>query len=354
MKKIAEFQTNKALGIISVTADGKIIEIDRSIVSMINSTVTDFEQLLSKNIKTIPHFERLFATAIDQLRKGVSVSIVDDVIDTMPVKCEAYLASSDHETPVIRMIIRDSNAFGNNDAILQEELVALLNKNEELENFIRAVSHDIKGPLNTIEQFIRFFEKEYADLLQQEGMFYIERIMNITRRIRNLIDKLKVYYFIGKDPCIFSEVDVTMLCSSVAKEMKEKYAHCNADIVIEPLGTIEADYSMLTVLFQHLIDNALLYREDTRDPAITVTAHTDDGKTSISVIDNGIGIETKFHERIFQPLQRLHSREKYDGDGMGLAICERICNKHCGSITVFSQPGSGSVFTVSFPNKHVV
>jgi len=120
-------------------------------------------------------------------------------------------------------------------------------------------------------------------------------------------------------------------------------------VVVEKLPVIEADQTQMHQLLQNLITNALKFHRDGTPPTIHVIAQLLDSKCQIQVKDNGIGFDEQYLDRIFKPFQRLHSRQEYEGSGMGLAICRRIVERHSGKITATSIPGEGSNFIVTLP-----
>ena len=132
------------------------------------------------------------------------------------------------------------------------------------------------------------------------------------------------------------------------KNIEATFEESGAVLHCGPLPTVPGDEALLVQLFQNLIGNAIKYRGD-RPPEVHVTAEPDDGGWRFSVSDNGIGIDPEFRKRIFVIFQRLHARDEYSGTGIGLAICERIVERHGGRIWVESEPGAGSIFHFTIP-----
>jgi light-regulated signal transduction histidine kinase (bacteriophytochrome) len=122
-----------------------------------------------------------------------------------------------------------------------------------------------------------------------------------------------------------------------------------ASVTVEPLPTLPCDAGQLTQVFQNLIGNALKFRHTERPVTVHVAARRVHGGWCIDVSDNGIGIDAKYFERIFQMFQRLHGREEYSGTGIGLALCKKIVERHSGHVSLESTPGEGTTFTVHLP-----
>jgi len=143
-------------------------------------------------------------------------------------------------------------------------------------------------------------------------------------------------------------VEAGLAAHRACENLRTSIEESGADIRIGSLPSVLADSTQLTQLFQNLIGNALKYR-DTRRPEVQIEATPTDGTWIFSVQDNGIGIDPRYFERIFQMFQRLHTRAEYPGTGIGLAICRKIAERHGGRIWVESQPGRGSTFWFTIP-----
>lgn len=245
----------------------------------------------------------------------------------------------------------------------------LKRSNQELEQFASVASHDLQEPLRTITSFLQLYLRRYGDGLDQTATEYLDYALDGARRMRVLIDDLLVFSRIGTSTQAFEPVDLSQVVTQVQADLSNRIGETNANIQVETLPIVSVDRSQMAQLFANLILNAIRYRSAAA-PVIRITAarrqlgsHQDAPATStvasaheargsewvISVADNGIGIEPQYFERIFIIFQRLHSRSQYPGTGIGLAICQRIVERHGGHIWVESQPGQGSVFSFSLP-----
>jgi signal transduction histidine kinase/ActR/RegA family two-component response regulator len=238
-----------------------------------------------------------------------------------------------------------------------EELAAysakLEQSNRDLQDFASVASHDLQEPLRKVQAFGDLLEEEYEAALEEEGREYIHRMQNATLRMRKLIDALLQYSRARSIDLPFQKVALREVVQNVMVDMEVQIKNEDARLEIGELPTIEADRIQMRQLFQNLLGNALKYR-GVKIPVIRVYAEPCgcEGFHVIRVEDNGIGFDERYVDKIFKPFQRLHGKSaRYDGTGMGLAICRRIVERHGGSITARSAPDSGAVFMVRLPEK---
>lgn len=220
--------------------------------------------------------------------------------------------------------------------------------NKELEQFAYVVSHDLKEPLHTIRGFAKFLEETYQDKLDEQGNEFMGYIIDGTSRMERLISGLLDYSrvtFKNSDP---EPVNCNELVEQVIRDLKATIDLRNAKVTFDPLPTIIGKERLLLRVFQNLIDNGLKYCRD-ETPKVHISAEDDGKMWRFSVKDNGIGINPKHAERIFFIFQRLHNRNEFSGDGLGLAICRKIIENHKGKIWVESNQGEGSTFFFTIP-----
>ena len=220
----------------------------------------------------------------------------------------------------------------------------LLRSNRELEQFAYMASHDMKEPLRMVSAYVQLIAKRYAGKLDADADQFIGFAVEGAARMRQLIDDLLEYSRVGTRgeelvPTASDEV-LRLVRENLKLAIEESGASLTQD---GALPTVLADGPQLTQVFQNLIANAIKFR-GAEPPRIHVGARRENGRWTFSVSDNGIGIDAKFFERIFVIFQRLHTREKYEGTGIGLAICKKIIERHGGRIWVQSEPGGGTTF----------
>jgi len=223
--------------------------------------------------------------------------------------------------------------------------------NAELRHFAYAVSHDLSEPLRSISGFAQLLAQEYSGRLDEEADEYIAFIVDGTRRMKTLINDLLDYSRVGVHSAdrrrVQSGTVINQVLDGLAAQILETYA-----IVDVParMPTVSVDRTQFSQLMQNLFANALKFRPPDGSPHIMVRAARDEGDVWHFVVsDNGIGVEPRHRERIFEMFQRLNDRESYPGSGIGLATCKRIIDNHGGRIWVEDSPLGGAAFHFTLP-----
>jgi PAS domain S-box-containing protein len=226
----------------------------------------------------------------------------------------------------------------------------LARSNRDLEQFAYVASHDLQEPLRAVAGYIGLLQRRYGESLDASAGEYIAGALDGATRMQGLIGDLLVYSRAGtrgKEP---GPAEVQAILKNTMENLRASIQESGAVITADPLPTVQADAVQLTQLFQNLIGNAIKFRAD-RPPQIHIGARREKSRWIFSVRDNGVGIDPQYHERIFLIFQRLHTRTKYPGTGIGLAICKKIVERHGGEIWLESQPGQGSTFYFTIPDK---
>jgi PAS domain S-box-containing protein len=227
---------------------------------------------------------------------------------------------------------------------IQQHLTELQLKNKELEQFVYIASHDLQEPLLTVNSFVELLKEEYGHLFDEEGKLYMGYINEATGRMRNLIKDLLDYSDIGREKGI-EQVNVNELLTNIVSDLDQRFAVTGAQITFDNMPTTTAYATELRQLFQNLITNALKFYRKGVPPVIEISAEPLKKGWKFHVKDNGIGIEPQHNEKIFLIFQRLHNRDAFSGNGIGLANCKKIAVMHNGDISVDSVSGEGSVFS---------
>lgn len=224
---------------------------------------------------------------------------------------------------------------------------ALERSNEDLERFAYAASHDLKEPLRLIGSYVQLLQKRYRGKMGDDADEYIDYVVSSVKRMDELIGDLLAYSRVGTSDRNFEENDCDAILKWTIMNLQMAIRETGALVTYEPLPTVVGDQSQLVQLFQNLLGNAIKYRGD-EPPQIHVSATIERDEWIFSVRDNGLGIEPKYHKQVFGIFKRLHGRER-PGTGIGLAICQRIVERHGGRIWLESEPGRGSTFYFSIP-----
>lgn len=230
-------------------------------------------------------------------------------------------------------------------------LEQLESKNKDLEQMVYITSHDLQEPLRTITGFIAHFAKEFKPDISENAGMYLKYINEAAGRMSNFIKALLDYAKLGNERNL-SEIDLNEVLKDLITDLTSLIKDADAKIVIEPLPKIMGYRVEIQQLFQNLISNAIKFTKSGTHPKINIKADLKDNYYEFSVSDNGIGIDPAHYENIFMMFQRLHSRNEYEGTGIGLTNCKKIVELHGGKIWVNSIQGEGSTFNFTIPYKH--
>jgi PAS domain S-box-containing protein len=234
---------------------------------------------------------------------------------------------------------------------VRERTAELERRNQELQNFTFAASHDLQEPLRKIQTFSDLLATQYLDSVSEQGRDYIKRMHETATRMRDVIQSLMKYSLLTFKVEPFGRVDLNEIASEVVSDLELQIGDTGALVEIGELPEIEADAGQMRQLFQNLLGNALKFSREGIQPIVRIHANcsSENRECEIWFNDNGIGFEEKYLDRIFKPFQRLHSKDKYGGIGMGLAICAKVIEHHNGRMTAKSTPGKGSSFIITLP-----
>ncbi|MBM3889294.1 MAG: PAS domain S-box protein, partial [Verrucomicrobia bacterium] len=232
---------------------------------------------------------------------------------------------------------------------LKTAAAALERSNKELEQFAYVASHDLQEPLRMISSYVQLLAQRFQDKLDTDADDYIHFAVDGAQRLQTLINDLLTYSRLGTRGKPFEPTDSEVVLKRVLNNLQVAIEESGATVTHTALPTVMGDATQLTQLLQNLISNAIKFRRPEEPPRVQVAAERRGDEWLFSVRDNGIGLETRFAERIFLIFQRLHTREEYPGTGIGLALCKRIVERHGGRIWVESEVGKGSTFFFTLP-----
>ncbi|WP_343670122.1 ATP-binding protein [Chitinophaga sp.] len=224
-------------------------------------------------------------------------------------------------------------------------------QNMEMMQYLYIASHDLQEPLRTISSLVDALKYELREVtLSDDANVYMGGITTLTERMGTIIKDLLDYSRLGREK-VLQKVDCQHIVQSVLEDLHTTIEAANAEVNIGILPVLTAYPTELKLLFQNLIGNAIKYRKTDVAPVIHIAAERGPTCWEFAISDNGIGIEEKYQEKIFMIFQRLHTRNKYDGNGIGLAHCKKIAELHEGKIWVESTIGVGSKFHFNIPDK---
>lgn len=254
---------------------------------------------------------------------------------------------------VLGVVMRahDIEALKKNEARLNRTVTLLERKTEEQQRFIHMLSHDLREPLNSVNNFSSLLADEHMGELTPVARRYLDFVRLGGRRMGRLIDNLVEFTQLDGHPLNIEPVEVARLVEEVRDALDLPLQRCQGRIEIGPLPVVMADAGLLRLALRHLLGNALKFARPGVPPVVRVSGAHDDTLDLIHVSDNGVGISLEHQQAVFGMFTRLHNRRDHDGSGLGLSICQRIADLHQGRLTLESQPDEGSRFTLHLPTQ---
>jgi light-regulated signal transduction histidine kinase (bacteriophytochrome) len=281
------------------------------------------------------------------------MALVKDISHIKTVQEELRRSRDELEVRVTQRTteLADVNAYLQTQIVEREKLTEqLLHSNQELEQFAYIASHDLQEPLRAITSYTQLLSRRYEGQIDEKADKYIHYIVDGASYMQQLIQDLLTYSRVGRGELNLEPIDLNQMLRQVEKNLDVAIAESNTVLAYDPLPTITADLHQLTRLLQNLISNSIKYRGD-RTPVIQITVEDRSQEWQFSIQDNGIGFDPQYAERVFVVFQRLHTRRKYPGTGIGLAICKKIVDRHHGRIWVDSVPDEGATFYFTIPKN---
>lgn len=252
----------------------------------------------------------------------------------------------DGDTEFMRLLARWVGAVLEEDAVMRD----LANSNAELEQFAYVASHDLRQPLRQVSSYVSLLERRYRDKLDAEALEFIAYAHEGAVRMDRLIVDLLEFSRVGRYAKLTSSVALDDVVEQAVANLRTNITEAGGQVNIQSdLPGLVGDESDLVRLFQNLIGNAIKYSLPGRPPVINITAETTAMSHAVTIQDNGIGIAPEYFDTIFGVFKRLHTPDKYEGTGIGLAICKKVIERHKGRIWVESEPGKGTAFHLEFP-----
>ncbi|HLX95084.1 MAG TPA: PAS domain-containing protein [Verrucomicrobiae bacterium] len=257
------------------------------------------------------------------------------------------------------------DALRESEARLRQFTTQLERSNRELQDFAYVASHDLQEPLRKIVVFGERLKEQSGEKLDAEARDFLERMQRAASRMQTLINDLLTFSRVTTKARPFTQVDLAEVAREVVNDLEGRIEQVKGRVEVGTLPVVEAESLQMRQLLQNLIGNALKFRRPEVTPVVKVAAQIITGPVpeegaagvaqklcQLTVSDNGIGFEEKYLDRIFNVFQRLHTRNEYEGTGMGLAIARKIVLYHHGEITAKSKPGEGATFIATFPLIH--
>ena len=263
----------------------------------------------------------------------------------------AYLPAHDDKGNIIGVVVRghDIQRHKEYENKLRQTVSLLEHKTLEQDRFIHIISHDLREPINTINNFATLLTTDEDLVLPNPARRYLEYVQAGGERMKVLVDDLLDFLHMESHAVEKVTLNLTHLASAVREDLNASLRRSDGRVEFGQLPEAFGDRSLLRIALQNLVSNGLKFTAKGVKPLVRIDARIEGSNMLITVRDNGIGMPSDQTEKIFQMFQRLHSRKQYPGTGIGLSICRRIAELHGGHVSVTSALGQGSCFTLSLP-----
>ncbi|MBT1699982.1 response regulator [Fulvivirgaceae bacterium PWU4] len=258
--------------------------------------------------------------------------------------------------------IHDQKLFSNNLISLVEERTSDLKRsNDDLQQFAHVASHDLKEPVRKIQTFTSFLIDDYETHLPEKGKMYLHKIEAAINRIYDMIEGVLNYSSLNGQPDQHELTDLNKVFQRIDADFELTIEQTAATLHYSNLPVVEASQTLVYQLFSNLVGNSLKFTRPGKPAVVTITSAPAEtlppdpalltGKRYVKILirDNGIGFDQKFAEKIFSPFTRLNSKDKFEGTGLGLALCKKIVERMHGSISATGRENEGAVFEVLLP-----
>jgi light-regulated signal transduction histidine kinase (bacteriophytochrome) len=239
------------------------------------------------------------------------------------------------------------------EELVRERTAELQRSNEDLQQFAHVASHDLKEPLRKVRIFTEFFERSVHGKLSEESRAFLEKVKAATDRMAAMINGVLNYSSLNAADQPIETVDLNEVFRNIASDLEIAIQQKGARITYGALPSLRGAPVLIYQLFYNLVNNAIKFAKDTKAPLISISATRlmKNGMpyVSLQLQDNGIGFSQEYADKIFNTFTRLNPKDRYEGTGLGLALCRKIAERHGGTITATGTEGVGATFTVVLP-----
>jgi PAS domain S-box-containing protein len=377
LQRRSELILNSAAeGICGFDLQGKVTFANPAAARVMSLTVA--EMIGRREEELFPAFKAPVGPKVDSTEGQRPIELVATRPDASTFAAE-YIRSPIHENGRVVgevLMFKDISERKQAAELLAQRMAELARSNAELEQFAFVASHDLQEPLRKIQAFGDRLKTKCEEVKLEQGRDYLDRMQSAAARMQTLINDLLTFSRVIRRTQPFEPVNLDAVTREVLSDLEVRIEKNGAQVEVGELPTVEGDAMQIRQLLQNLIGNALKFHQRDGKPVVKIQARVvvqpsgrgstaiftrqsaDGGQVSLgeefcelSVQDNGIGFDEKYLEKIFAVFSRLHGRHEYEGTGIGLAVCQRIVDRHGGTITAQSKPGQGATFVVRLPLK---
>ncbi len=337
---------NMVDGIVTIDETGRITSFNRACTQIFGYEV---QEVIGKNIMMLmpdPNYSEHDTYLSNYLTTGTAgreANAVrkDGTVFPVDLSVSAFaIGGVQYFSGIIRDITKIKQAEDNR----QKLLTRLTESNTELERFAYVASHDMQEPLRMVLNFSQIIVNDYGDKLDDDGREYLKIVADSAMRMRDMVQDLLEYARLGSEGLRYAKVDLAVELNHVLENLREMIRDSKTVITCDPMPKLFGNAVQLMRLMQNLIANAIKYQHPDRTPVIHIHLVNQGDMWEICVEDNGMGIDARYVQQVFEPFRRLHNWDTIKGTGLGLSVCKKIVEHHGGRIWVESVPGTGSQF----------
>jgi PAS domain S-box-containing protein len=342
---IYDLYNNAPVGYVSLNKHGVVEDINSTLLKWIGIRK---EEIIGKTFKTFlaPEDAGAFQTDFERFKEVGSVDhleyhLLNENGERIPVMYNASaLFDSEGDVKISRSAL--SNITDRKNAEMRTQQL-----NKELEAFTYSVSHDLRAPLRSINGYAKILEEDYSKVMDAEGIRLIQIIIRNARNMGKLIDDLLDFSRVGRKEFAMNPVNMQQLVNTVISELPTHKASISLGALQPALG----DMNMVKQVWVNLLGNAVKYSARVEKPIVTVESFKRNNEIVYCVQDNGVGFDMQYVHKLFGVFQRLHKSTDFEGTGVGLALVQRIVNRHGGKVWAESTPNEGATFYFSLPTS---
>jgi PAS domain S-box-containing protein len=319
------------------------------------------EDLIGKNLLQVePDFDK--TDSYQHLLRALSGEVVHlesrgpDIDKSLVF--ETFIMPLKHHGEITGVVTmqRDITAIVSLTEDLKKSNEQLIRSNEDLQQFAHVTSHDLKEPVRKIKMYGNMLLSDYASYLPEKGKEYLTRIEKATGRILSMIDGVLQYSTIEVSDKFLQDIDLMTTIKTIVEDLEVPVHEQNAEIIFRDLPVIKGYSTLIYQLFYNLINNSLKFRRKDVAPVITIRYlptfedhEINANYFKMQIEDNGVGFDQAYAERIFESFTRLHPKDRFEGTGLGLALCRKIVLRHSGVIKAVGRPNQGACFNIYLP-----
>ncbi|KAK6023830.1 PAS domain S-box protein [Ostertagia ostertagi] len=289
---------------------------------------------------------RDFRTGEYRWHTGISIAITDDL---GAIKYWNSFMVDIHARKLMEQALKDNDHLKKIQSELEEKVLLLNESNRQLEQFAYVTSHDLQEPLRKITFYSDFLSTRFKDRIPDEAQLFFNNLMSASERMKILVQDILAYSTVRSTS--FETIDLNNIIEEVIQDCEIPIREKNAQITISELPEIEGNPRQMKQLFENFLSNGLKFHKHGEPPELSVSAEVTADFVTITFADHGIGFENQYLSKMFDLFQRLNPRDKYEGTGIGLAICKKIAELHHGNISAVGAAGVGATFIVKLPLK---